>query len=109
MDSTVSNALVFQVEAYAPDVGNSDGDGIKNIDLWIDGPDGKRVYRRTENNAHYCAFGGGEPDCTVFDLGRNDHWPDGPEIQAGLHTLRWRVNAKDGRQVEGAQRIEINR
>lgn len=106
---TVSEALVFQVAAYDPNVGNSDGDGIKNVDLWIDGPDGNKVYHRTENNAHYCAFQGGEPDCNVFNLHDNDHWPDGPEIQNGTYTLHWRVNAKDGRKPEGSMQIEVNR
>ncbi len=109
MSTTVSEALVFQVAAFDPSVGNSDGDGIKNVDLWIDGPDGNEVYHRTEGSAHYCAFQGGEPDCNVFNLYDNDHWPDGPEIQNGTHTLRWRANAKNGSQTKGSIQIEINR
>lgn len=108
-DLTLSDTLVFQVEAYDPAVGNADGDGIQKVDFWIDGPNGRTVYRRTENNAHYCAFSGGEPDCTLFDLRSNDHWPDGPEIQNGSYTLHWRAYAKDGREIEGSQEIEINR
>lgn len=108
-DTFVSDALVFQVEALDPGAGGSDGDGIQNVDLWIYGPDGNEVYHRTENTAHYCAFAGGEPDCNLFDLRDNDRWPDGPPIEDGFHTLRWRANAKDGRQVEDSVGIEIRR
>lgn len=109
LDTFISDALVFQVEAFNPDDGGADGDGIQNVDLWIYGPDGNEVYHRTENNAHYCAFAGGEPECNAFDLQGNDQWPDGPTIEGGFHTLRWRANAKDGRQVEGSVDIEISR
>ena len=104
--------MIFQVEAYDPTVGTGDGDGIENVDLWIYGPDGGEVYQRTENNAHYCAFGGGEPDCNVFDLQGNDHWPEnGPEIQNGTHRLYAVAHASDGRskEVNGSVEIQVNR
>jgi hypothetical protein len=110
MDPVVTDALVFQVEAYDPSVGNRDGAGIRNVDLRIDGPDGAPVYRRTENNAAYCAFSGGEPDCLVLDLQSSSYWPNnGPPILAGLHTLRAIVNANDGRSTTIETVIEIQR
>lgn len=109
-DTTVHDALVFQVVAFDPNRGNRDGDGIRNVDMWIEGPDGRRVYSRTENNAAYCAFAGGEPDCNVFDLRNNDNWPDdGPLIEDGPHRLRAIIHAEDGRQTELDQRIELQR
>jgi hypothetical protein len=107
-DSVVTTALVFQVEAYDPSVGNRDGDGIHNVDLWIEGPQGETVYRRTENTAAYCAFSGGEPNCNVFDLQRNHYWPNrGPLIQNGPHTLRATIHARDGREATVETTIEI--
>ena len=51
---------------------------------------GREVYRRRENNAGYCAFGGGEPNCNVFDFAdNNDEWPNGEPIRdGGEYTLR---------------------
>lgn len=109
-DTVVTDALVFQVEAYDPTVGNRDGDGIQNVDLWIEGPHGETVYRRTENNAAYCAFSGGEPDCVILDLRHNQYWPNrGPLIQDGPHTLRATIHARDGRETSVALTIEIQR
>jgi uncharacterized protein YraI len=108
-NGSVSDALVFQVIAMDPNVGNDDGAGIDNVQLAIYGPDGK-VYERQENNAHYCAFGGGEPDCTVFHLNDNDHWPNnGPEIKSGSYNLVGTVHAKDGRTATVNGSVEIDR
>lgn len=109
LDTFVDETLVFQVAAVDANVGTEDGAGIRNVDLWIYDAGGNEVYHRTENSAHYCAFQGGEPDCNVFYLWENDHWPDGPAIQGGPHTLYWRVNANDGSTQEGSVTIEVNR
>jgi|GEM_PF-924378 len=108
--TTVSDSLVFQVATFAPNRGNRDGDGIRNVEMWIEGPDGRRVYSRTENNVAYCAFAGGEPNCNIFDLRNNSNWPDGgPRIESGPHRLRAIVHAEDGRRTEVSQGIEIVR
>jgi hypothetical protein len=107
-DSVVTDALVFQVEAYDPNVGTSDGDGIRNVDLWIYGPDGEIVYQRTESTAGYCAFSGGEPDCLVLDLHNNGYWPNGgPPIQGGVHRLQATVHARDGRDTTIESEVTI--
>ncbi|RIK58719.1 MAG: hypothetical protein DCC57_00280 [Chloroflexi bacterium] len=109
-DPVVTDALVFQVQAYDPAVGNRDGDGIDNVDLWIYGPHGDAVYHRTERNAAYCAFSGGEPDCVILDLRHNHYWPNrGPLIQNGSHILRATVHARDGRETTIETTIEIQR
>ncbi len=107
-DDVVYSALAFQVEAFDPTVGNEDGDGIDNVDMRIYGPDGNEVYQRTEGNAAYCAFSGGEPDCVVWSFPDNGNsWPDGDALTLGLHTLRATVNADDGRSTQVEQVINI--
>ncbi len=104
-------ALVFQVEAYDPSRGNRDGDGIRNVDLRIFDANGSRVYERTENNAAYCAFAGGEPDCNIFDFAENGNaWPGGEPIQFGRrYTLRGTANAEDGRSRTVEMSVTLER
>ncbi len=109
-DTTVSDALVFQVEAYNTAVGNQDGDGIDHVTFQVLGPNGRQVYSRTERDVHYCAFGGGEPDCTVFDFAEHgNRWPNrGPQIRHGAtYTLRALVYTKDGQRKEVKTQIKI--
>ncbi len=108
-DNNVTDALVFQVKAYNPDVGSKDGDGIDHVDMDIFGPNGKRVYHHVESTVHYCAFGGGEPDCNVFNFGDNYYrWPDnGPQIHNGQHRLVATVHAKDGRSQTIETTVDI--
>ena len=107
--SDVSGALVFQVEAYDPNRGNNDGDGIENVKHEIFGPDGERVYERTEGNVRYCAFAGGEPDCNIFDFAdANFRWPGtDKQVEFGRHTLRATVKATDGRSLTMEKMIQI--
>lgn len=108
LDSLLTEALVFQVEAYDPAVGDWDGAGIRNVEMQIVGPDGEPVYAKVENTAGYCAFGGGEPDCTIWDFAENGYyWPGGRLIRSGQHLLRARINAQDGRQTIMEMWIEI--
>ena len=94
----VEDRLVFRVRAYDPSEGNDDGDGISFVDMIILDADGNEVYRKRENDPGYCAFGGGTPNCTVWDFGDNDNsWPDGDPLDEGEHTLRARARADDGR------------
>ncbi|MEZ4583848.1 MAG: hypothetical protein R3A10_19805, partial [Caldilineaceae bacterium] len=92
-------ALVFQVVAYDPGRGSNDGDGIDSVLHEIFGPDGDKVYERRENNAHYCAFSGGEPDCDIFrfTVGDSDWEGTNNRVEAGTHRLRATVRADDGR------------
>ncbi len=108
---TVYGALVFQVEAYDPARGNRDGDGIRNVELRIFDANGDRVYERTENNAAYCAFAGGEPDCNIFVFSNNgDAWPGGEPIQFGQrYTLRGTANAEDGRSRTVEMSVALER
>ena len=108
LDTYVTEALVFRVEAYDPAVGDWDGAGIRNVEMQIVGPDGAPVYARVENNAGYCAFSGGEPDCMIWDFAENGYyWPGGRLIRSGAHLLRARINAQDGRQAIVEMWVEI--
>lgn len=75
-----TNSLVFRVIAYESKGPQTDGAGIKNVAFKIcrDNCDNDQniVYQRTEQNAAYCAFGGGEPTCSVFTFKRGSYWPD---------------------------------
>ncbi len=104
-----SDTLIFQAEAYNPDVGSNDGDGIDHVDMDIFGSDGQQVYHHKESSAHYCAFSGGEPDCNPFDftVGETRWSQGGPRVQSGPHTLRATVYAKDGRSVTREIQIQI--
>ncbi len=107
IDTTIDEALVFQVVAYNPDVGNNDGAGIDSVDLRIL-YNGQVVYERTEQNAKYCAFSGGDPDCQVWNFADHyDEWPSGQPIERGNHTLWARVNADSGQQMEREWTITI--
>ncbi len=101
VDSTVYGALVFQVEAFDPNRGNRDGDGIRNVDLRIFDANGREVYQRTENNAAFCAFAGGEPECNIWFFGEHgDAWPSGEPVRFGeTYLLRGVANAQDGRSA----------
>lgn len=105
----VSDALVFQVVAYNEAEGNQDGDGIANVDMRILDQYGDVVYQRRENNAAYCAFSGGEPDCNVLVFADYDYrWPDnGPEITSGPYILQAIVHGQDGSSATVETEIEI--
>jgi hypothetical protein len=91
--------LVFQVEVYDPSQGNKDGAGIEKVKITIERlEDNQIVHERTENNAGYCVFGGGEPDCNVLVFAQsNNKWPEKgqPTIENGLHKAFIEITTKD--------------
>lgn len=102
----VRNELVFRVRANDPTMGNRDGAGIDGVDMIILDAEGDEVYRKRETDAGYCAFGGGAPNCGVYNFARNGYrWPDrngerGEPIRRGeQYTLRAEVDAEDGRST----------
>ena len=107
-NNDVSGALVFHAVAYDPNVGNNDGDGIDHVLIQIyEG--NQKVYERQENNAAYCAFSGGEPDCNVWYFhDNNNQWPSGEDIHTGQHTLRARVRAESGDEIVVERQIMIS-
>jgi hypothetical protein len=60
-----------------------DGKGISHVDFTVS--DGNnQVHKRTERNAGYCIFGGGEPHCNPWPVeGGTYRWPDGARLDPG--------------------------
>lgn len=107
--AAVATELVFRVAAYDPSVGDSDGDGIERVEMQIFDAHGQMVHQRTERTAGYCAFGGGEPECNIFDFAASGHrWPGGMEITSGTYTLRAIVYAQDGRTATVERQVSID-
>ena len=110
-DSTAAVAdtsLVFEVVAFDPQVGPTNGSGIDFVEMKILDSQGNAVYTRTENNPGYCAFGGGEPACNIWNFADNKFiWPDGTPMQAGAYTLHAGVYATNGAKTILEQPLEI--
>lgn len=105
----VNDALIFQVRAYNPAVGNQDGNGIENVSLRIL-RNGQQLYERTERNVKYCAFSGGDNggDCQVWIFAdHNYEWPGGQAIQPGTYTLEAEVRASNGQRRTIRRDIQI--
>ena len=89
--------IVFRLFVYDPNFGNNDGAGINSVDMQISDPNGRVVQSRTEQNAAYCVFSGGEPDCLIWAFAEHDNqWPDGTPVCAGSgYQAVMTVDAKD--------------
>jgi hypothetical protein len=93
--------LTFRLIAYKQDGPKTDGAGIQQVEFRIcrnDCNDDKNVvYSRTEQNAAYCAFGGGEPNCTIFHFTQGVNWPGtNTPVQSGNYVVEARVRPKEG-------------
>ncbi len=106
--STVQHALVFRVKAYDPTVGTHDGHGIAHVDMEIYNWQGYKVYSKRENQAGYCAFGGGTPHCSVYRFDHKNYlWPNGTQISPGEYTLKATAYTPDGRYATLHKTITI--
>jgi hypothetical protein len=93
--------MVFQVEVFDRNVGTNDGDGIDHVRFTIFDDLGRQVHYRQENNAGYCVFGGGEPDCTVLNLADAGYrWPDGELIYPGNYSAVIDIKPTNGDAVQ---------
>lgn len=104
--------LVFRVEVYDPAQGSHDGAGIERVNISITDPYGEMVHERTEGNAGYCVFGGGEPDCNVMVFAQNDYrWPEQNQlaIENGLHTVDIEITTQDNQIENWVWRFWIER
>jgi hypothetical protein len=76
-----------------------DGRDIDTVEFTVTSPDGGTTYYdRTEKNAGYCIFGGGEPDCTPWIVeGGQYKWKQGGKpVQSGKYGLTITVTASNG-------------
>jgi hypothetical protein len=103
--------LPFNTTANDPAVGSNSGDGIANVTFQFFGPDGNEVYRRTENNSLYCAFGGGDngQECNRWIFSEhNNQWPNGNPAQSGLHTIVVTINGVRGGTARNERQATLN-
>ncbi len=104
-----SQQIVFRLFVYDPHFGNTDGAGINSVNMQITDPYGQVVQSRTEQNAAYCVFGGGEPDCLVWIFAEhNNQWPDRTPVCAGSgYQASMTVDAKDDTNDEALWRFDF--
>lgn len=105
----------YLVRMYAHDtnVGDEDGDGIKEVTFTVRNKDREVVYEHSEQTAGYCIFGGGEPNCNpwVFEDFQYKWTAGGKPVEEGTYELRVQVTLENG--VEGEEgnwgyQVEIN-
>ncbi len=91
------DSVVFQVEVFDETVGKRDGDGIASVTFTISDESGKVVHTRTETTAGYCVFGGGEPDCTIWQFSKQGYrWPGGATLRYGVHDAQITIKPQKG-------------
>lgn len=111
--ATYTTELGSQAQAYDPDnvdpdtcsgVGD-DGEGINKVEFLIDhwnGSGWERVHSHTEGQVAYCGFGGNSP-CQIHDFLEDFEWPNGTEIEDGLHRMMVRALDDDNVYSEWAE------
>lgn len=100
--------IVFQAEVFDANAGTGDGDGIENVQFTIADDRGRQVHFRQENQAGYCVFGGGEPDCNVVvfaDAGYR--WPDGETFFPVTYNVTIDIKPYDGETVTWVWSFDI--
>ncbi|HEX7568313.1 MAG TPA: hypothetical protein VF355_07070 [Anaerolineaceae bacterium] len=104
-----TTSLWFRVYAHSPMSIKVDGEGIVSVEFQILDWNGNQVHDRVEKTASYCAFGGGEPDCIVWDFASNHYqWPDGSKIESGYHSYTIKITAISKDQVEMHGQAQFN-
>ncbi len=89
-----TSSLWFRVYAHEPVSSKVDGQNIDSVEFTITDSNNVQVHYRKEKVAGYCAFGGGEPDCVVWDFASQNYtWPGGKKITSGTYDLH--INATD--------------
>jgi hypothetical protein len=80
--------------------GTKDGDGIISVAFQVLDENGNEVYQRTERQAGFCIFGGGEPSCNPWTIENFSYvWkPGGEAVKEGNYKLLIVVSAASGEQ-----------
>ncbi len=106
--ATVS--LWFRVYAHDPVTSTVDGQNIDTVEFTITNSKNVEVYDRIERTAGYCAFGGGEPNCNVFNFASHNYtWPApfNIKITSGTYNLHIIATDKDQNDMFGDARFRI--
>lgn len=82
----------FEAIAWDPNVGTSNGNGIRNIKFWFDGPG--HISGRTESQEGYCAFSGNNPCERISAV------MDYTTLPNGEYTIYARAQGDDNRYSE---------
>ncbi len=87
-----------------------DGDGIAEVSFQVLDENGDEVYQRTERQAGFCIFGGGEPDCNPWVFEDSTYkWTSGGEaVREVTYTLLIVVTATSGDQGNWNYEVEID-
>jgi hypothetical protein len=103
-----TTSLWFRVYTHKPMQSKVDGEGIASVDFIFLDSEGSQVYEHQETTAGYCAFGGGEPDCVIWNFASSqDQWPDGTQITSGRYTLKVNITSKDNTDMFGETTFDI--
>jgi hypothetical protein len=102
--------LPFSTTANDSAVGPNDGDGIQDVTFQFYGPDGQEVYSHTEQNASYCAFGGGDDGqgCNRWLFSEHgNQWPNGKPAQNGPHRVVATIRSQRGGVTTGERNVSL--
>jgi hypothetical protein len=102
---------LLRLRIYDSDSGtNRDGDGIANVTFTVTDQDGNEVYKRTENTAAFCVFGGGEPHCNPWIIeGYAYRWISGGEAaKSGLYRIFIMVESSDGFKIGSWNLVDVS-
>jgi hypothetical protein len=110
-DGEFDDQLPFNTTANDPAVGGNSGDGIADVTFQFFGPDGNEVYRHTEKNTLYCAFGGGDngQDCDRWLFSEHhNQWPNGKPARSGPHTIVVTIHGVRGGIARNERHATLN-
>ena len=101
--------LNFEVRAWNPAVGTTNGAGVLNVVLSVINSANVVVYQTTDATVPYCLFGGSTSCNSWVFADHGKKWPNGQAIVSGTYTLQARVTAGDGRSrtVSVTVRIQV--
>ena len=91
-----STSVVFYLRVHDPAYGSRDGAGIDSVDFSLEDPLNQIVQKRAEQKVKYCAFGGGEPDCSVWVFAEHGNtWPKAQPVENGTYTVFMTIHRAD--------------
>lgn len=98
-ETVFSSQYLVQMQVYDDsDGGSKNGDDISEVQFRVVDKDKNEVYNRTERQASYCIFGGGEPDCNPWAIENFTYkWgANGTPVENGTYEVQITVIADSG-------------
>ncbi len=111
-EPAATRSLWFRVYAHEPVSSKVDGKNINNVTFSIQDSSGVEVYFHEEKTAGYCAFGGGEPTCNVYDFASHNFTWDGPngvkiKMKTGIYKIHVIATDNDQNDMFGDSTFAI--